>query len=107
MESKMAAKILVLFNLKDGVSVEEYENWSKTVDIPTVNGLGSIEKFEVFKTTGLLFSDDKPPYEYFETIDILDMDKFGEDAGSDTMQKVAAEFQGLTSDLVFITTEQL
>jgi len=103
----MAAKILALFNLKSGVSVEDYEAWAKSVDIPTVNGLGSIEKFEVFKTTGLLFSEDKPPYAYFETIDILDMDKFGEEAGSETMQKVAAEFQAMADDLVFITTEQL
>ena len=88
----MAAKILVLFNLKPGTSVEDYENWAKTVDIPTVNGLGSIEKFEVFKSTGLLFSDDKPPYEYFETIDILDMDKFGEEAGSEAMHDQQAPF---------------
>ncbi len=103
----MATKILALFNLKEGVSVADYENWAKTVDIPTVNGLGSIEKFEVFKTTGLLFSEDTPPYQYFETIDILDMDKFGEEAGSETMQKIAAEFQDMTEGLVFITTEQL
>lgn len=103
----MPAKILVLFNLKPGISTEDYENWAKSVDIPTVNGLGSIEKFEVFKTTGLLFSDDKPPYQYFETIDILDMDKFGQEAGSETMQKIAAEFQAMADDLVFITTEQL
>ena len=103
----MAAKILALFNLKPDVSVADYENWAKTVDIPTVNGLGSIEKFEVFRTTGLLFSEDTPPYQYFETIDILDMDKFGEEAGSETMQKIAAEFQAMADDLVFITTEQL
>lgn len=103
----MAAKILALFNLKPGTSAADYENWARTVDIPTVNGLGSIEKFEVFKTTGLLFSEDKPPYEYFETIDILDMDKFGEDAGSAAMQEIAAAFQGMVDDLVFIQTEKL
>lgn len=103
----MAAKILVLFNLKPGTSVEDYENWAKTVDIPTVNGLGSIEKFEVYKTTGLLFSEDKAPYQYFETLDILDMDKFGEEAGTAAMQDIAAAFQGMTDDLVFISTEQL
>lgn len=103
----MSAKILVLFNLKSGVSVGDYEKWAKTVDIPTVNGLGSIESFQVFKSTGLLFSEDKPPYQYFETLDILDMDKFGEEASSETMQKVAAEFQAMADDLVFITTEQL
>ena len=103
----MAVKILALFNLKPDVSVSDYENWAKTVDIPTVNGLGSIEKFEVFKTTGLLFSEDTPPYQYFETIDILDMDKFGEEAGSETMQKIAAAFQEMAADLVFMTTEKL
>jgi len=103
----MSAKILALFNLKPDVSVADYENWAKSVDIPTVNGLGSIEKFEVFKTTGLLFSDDKPPYQYFETIDILDMDQFGAEASSEAMQKVAAEFQAMVDDLVFIQTEQL
>ena len=103
----MAAKILALFNLKPDVSVADYEAWAKSVDIPTVNGLGSIEKFEVFKTTGLLFSEDTPPYQYFETLDILDMDKFGEEAGSETMQKIAAKFQAMAADLVFITTEQL
>jgi len=76
----MAAKILALFNLKEGTSVADYEAWAKTVS---------------------------PPYEYFETIDILDMDKFGTEAGSDTMQKVAAEFRDMVKDLVFITTEQL
>jgi len=103
----MATKILVLFNLKPDVSVADYENWAKIVDIPTVNGLGSIEKFEVFKTTGLLFSEDRPPYQYFETLDVLDMDKFGAEAGSETMQKVAAEFQAMAVDLAFITTEKL
>lgn len=103
----MAAKILVLFNLKPSVSVNDYETWAKTVDIPTVNGLGSIEKFEVFKTTGLLFSEDAAPYQYFETLDILDMDKFGAEAATETMQKVAAEFQAMADDLVFITTEPL
>jgi len=103
----MAAKILVLFNLKSGTSVADYEQWAKTVDIPTVNGLGSIEKFEVFKTTGLLFSEETPPYQYFETLDILDMDKFGAEAGSETMQKIAGAFQEMADNPVFITTEKL
>ena len=103
----MAEKILALFNLKPGVSVADYEAWAKSVDIPTVNGLGSIEKFEVYKATGLLFAEGKAPYEYFETIDILNMDQFAEEAGSKTMQKVASELQAMADDLVFITTKQL
>ena len=103
----MSTRILALFNLKSGVSVEDYEKWAKTVDLPTVNGLGSIEKFEVFKSTGLLGSEDKPPYAYFETIDVADMEKFGTDVATEAMQKIAAEFQALTEDLVFIMSDRL
>ncbi len=103
----MATRILALFNLKPGVSVSDYETWAKTVDIPTVNGLGSIASFDVFKSTGLLGSEEAPPYAYFETIDVNDMDQFGQDVGSETMQKVAAEFQAMTDDLVFILSEDV
>ncbi|MEM9705275.1 MAG: REDY-like protein HapK [Pseudomonadota bacterium] len=100
-------RIVALFNLKPGVSVADYENWAKTVDIPTVNGLGSITAFEVFRSTGLLGSDEKPPYAYVEVIDVADMDAFGADVGSETMQKVAGEFQTMVDDLAFITTEKV
>lgn len=103
----MTTRILALFNLKQGVSVSDYETWAKTVDIPTVNGLGSIAKFEVFRSAGLLGSDDKPPYAYFETIDVNDMDQFGKDVSTDTMQKVAGEFQAMVDDLVFILSDDV
>ena len=104
----MAQRILVLFNLKDGVTQERYEEWARTKDIPGVNSLQSIDDFSVYRNTGLLFGDGTPPYQYFETIDINDMDKFGEEASTEAMQAVAAEFQNeLTKDLVFITAEKL
>lgn len=103
----MAVKLLALFNLKPETSVADYETWASTVDIPTVNGLGSIQKFEVFKAMGLPFADGTPPYQYFETLDILDMDQFGADASSDAMQKIAADFQAMVDDLVFIQIEKM
>ena len=103
----MSTRILALFNLKPGVGVEDYENWARSVDLPTVNGLKSVEKFEVFKSVGLLGSEDKPPYAYYEIIDVGDMDGFGKEVASETMQKVAGEFQAMTDDLVFILSDRL
>ena len=103
----MATKIIALFNLKDGVSVTDYEAWAKGTDIPTVNGLKSVDSFEVFKSAGLLGADGAPPYQYIETIDVNDMDVFGAEVGAETMQKIAGEFQAMTDDLVFILTEKL
>ena len=103
----MSKRILVLFNLKDGVSRETYEDWARTRDIPNVNKMDSVDGFEIFRATGLLFSEASPPYAYVEVLDVNDMDQFGEEASSETMQAVAAEFRDLTTDLVFVDTEQL
>lgn len=103
----MASRIIALFNLKPGVTPETYEAWARRVDIPTVNGLKSIDGFEVFRSTGLLGSEASPPYAYVEIIDVADMDGFFGEIGSETMKSVAAEFQAMVADLVFITTDKL
>ena len=103
----MTTRIVALFNLKPGVSVADYEDWAKTVDIPTVNGLGSIERFEVFRAAGLLGSEASPPYAYVEIIDVADMEGFGKDVATEAMQKVAAAFQGMVDDLSFLLTERV
>ena len=103
----MTQKIVVLFNLKPDCSVEEYEAWAKAKDIPTVNGLRSVDNFEVFKSVGLIGSDQLSPYKYVEIIDVNDMDSFGGEVSTEAMQAIAAEFQAMTSDLFFILTEKI
>jgi hypothetical protein len=102
----MPSRILALFNLRPGVAVADYEHWAKTVDMPTVNALPSIENFEVFRVTGKLGSSDAAPYAYAEIIDVRDMAVFAEDVATEKMQAVAAEF-GRLADTVFLTTEPL
>lgn len=103
----MATKIVALFNLKPGISVADYEAWALATDVPTVSGLKSVDEFAVFKSVGLLGSEDKPPYAYIEIIDVNDMDGFGGEVGTEAMQKVAGEFQAMADDLVFILTDKL
>ncbi len=103
----MATKIVVLFNLKSGVEVSDYEKWARETDLPTVNSLKSVGRFEVFRSTSVLGSDTAPPYQYIEIIDVEDMEDFGGEVGTDHMQKVAGEFQGLADNPVFILTEQI
>lgn len=103
----MTTRIIALFNLKSGVSAADYEAWAKSKDIPTVNGLKSVDRFEVFKSAGLLGSDAKPPYAYIEIIDVNDMETFSGEVGTDAMQKIAGEFQAMADDLSFILTDKL
>ncbi len=99
------SRIVVLFNLKPGVTVEDYEAWARSMDLPTVNGLESIDSFTVHRVSGLLMSDDSPPYQYVEVIDVNDMDTFGAEVASETMQRVASEFQAFADAPCFLMTE--
>ncbi len=99
-------RIIAVFTLKPGVAVEDYEAWARTVDLPTVNALPSIKRFEVFKAKALLGSDAAPPYHYIETLDVDDMTEFGADVATPAMRAIAGHFQAI-ADVTFILTERL
>lgn len=100
-------RIVVLFNLKPGVDVAEYESWAAGRDAPTVRSLPSIARFDVAAMTGLLMGDGTPPYQYVEIIDVADMDQFGRDIATEAMGKIAAEFQSFADAPLFITTRKV
>jgi hypothetical protein len=100
-------RIICLFNLKPEASAQEYEDWARGTDIPGVNALGSVKNFTIHRATGLLGSDDKPPYDYIEVIDIQGMDGFVADVSDPQFQKVAAGFGRFTDNPTFILTEDL
>lgn len=99
--------IVVLFNLKAGVSPADYEAWAKSTDIPIVRKLPSIGSFDVYRTSGVLGSDAAAPYQYVEVIQVADMGQFGADVGSATMQRVAGEFQNLADNPTFMMCASL
>ena len=101
-------RIIVLFNLKEGVQLAEYEEWARTRDIPGVNALGSIDGFTVHKATGMFGAPDaSPPYQYFEIIDVNDMDAFLADISTPEFQAVAAPFRDYADSPQFVLTEDL
>jgi hypothetical protein len=100
-------RIVVLFNLKPGTDVAAYEKWARTTDIPGVRALRSVADFQVYRTTGVLGTDAKPPYSYIEVIDVADMNAFGADVGSEAVQRVAAQFQQFADNPQFILTQAL
>ena len=99
--------VLVLFNLKHGVSRTEYEDWAKTIDLPTVNDLESVDRFEVLRATGLLMGEGDPPYQYFEILRVNDMQMLGEDIASETMQQISNQFQSFADNPIFVLTDSL
>ncbi|MEM1262737.1 MAG: REDY-like protein HapK [Pseudomonadota bacterium] len=103
----MPNTVVVLFNLKPGVDVAAYEAWAKTRDLPNVRALSQCERFDVLRSVGVLGSDTPAPYEYVEIIDVTDLAAFREEAASETMQGVVAEFQKMADSPLFIVTENI
>jgi hypothetical protein len=99
-------KVVVLFNLKPGTSVADYEKFARETDLPIVNKLPSVDRFEVLKSQGLL-GGGSAPFQYIEIIDVNSMEKLGADVGTETMQKVAATFRSMADNPLFIVTESL
>lgn len=100
-------RIVVLFNLKEGVEPGEYEAWARTRDLPAVRGLESVSDFSVHAATGLLGSDETPPYAYVEVIDVDDMECFSQEVAGKDMKRIAAEFQAFAQAPAFMLTRRL
>jgi hypothetical protein len=99
-------RIVVLLNLKPGKNAADYERWALATDLPTVNALKSVDSFTLFQAVGVLGSDDAPPYDYIEVIDIADMDLFGEEVSTEAMGRIAAEFNEWSTP-TFVVTRQV
>ena len=98
-------RLIAHFNLKPGVKMAAYEAWARAKDLPTVNGLPSIRKFEVFKTKEVM-GGGPSPYKYIEIIDVRDMGQFGTDVATPVMQAIAGEFQGM-ADVQFLVMKKI
>lgn len=101
-------RIIALFNLKDGVSREDYEAWARDRDLPGVRSLVSVDDFNIYRATGVLFRENEtPPYQYVEVLDITDMEGFMSDCQGDIVSKLAPEMSAFADPVTFITTERL
>lgn len=99
--------VIVLFNLKPGTSVQDFERWAREHDLPTVNALASVDSFEMLRSKGLLIGEGKPPYEYVEIMRVPDMAAFAADLSSPDVQAGAAQFQQFADNPLFILAESV
>ena len=83
--------IVVLVNLKDGVSPDAYERWVLESYAPAVRNLSSIEDWRDYRASGLLGSDASPPYRYVVTLEIADPEQLGRDIEGKEMQRLLSE----------------
>jgi REDY-like protein HapK len=99
--------IVVLFNLKPGASVADYEAWAKEKDMPTVQSLGSVSNFRIMKMGQLLGTETPSPYQYCELIEVPDMNAFFADLGNEAVQAGAKAFNEFAENPLFIVSDDL
>lgn len=99
--------MIVLFNLNDDQTEDEFVQWMKDNDIPVVSKLSSVTEYNLAKTVGMLGGEGDPPYQYMEIIRVSDFDKLGEEAADETIRNIGAQFQQKIRDGIWLLSEQI
>ena len=87
--------MIVLVNLKEGVSPEEYERWIIESYAPAAKALPSVEDWRDYRVSGLLGSLARPPYQYVVTLEIKDPEQLRRDMASEEMKRLFSELHEL------------
>ena len=87
--------MVVLVNLKEGVSPEDYERWILESYAPAVKGLPSVADWRDYRVSGLLGSEDASPYQYVVTLEVKDPEQLGRDMAREEMQRLFSELHDL------------
>ena len=93
-------KIVNLFKLKPGISVEEYMKWSREVDQKTVRQQKGVSKFEVFVVKG---SNTNEPYQILEVMEAESFEVWQKILETDVMKNVLKQWDKLADGSSVIT----
>lgn len=99
--------LVVSFNLKQGVSEAEYEQWAKTVDLTTVRSHGSVASMRILKSRHRWKSTEAGPFRYMELIEIRDVDGFLKDTATEKQAPVSARFREIATDITAVLFDDL
>lgn len=95
--------MIVLVNLKEGVSPEEYERWILESYAPAAKALPSVEDWRDYRVDGLLGSSAPPPYQYVVILQIKDPEQLRRDMASEEMQRLFSELHELADSTQLIS----
>ncbi len=83
--------VVVLVDLREGVSPDDYERWVFKSYVPAVRDLPSVRDWRNYRVSGLLGSDGVLPYRYVVTVEVDDLEQLGRDMAGEEMQDLLSE----------------
>ena len=100
--------LFIMYTLKEGVTPEQFEQWVRTTDQPSMRSLARVESFRTYRAERMLMGDETPGVAYIEAFAIPDLDGFvAEDMGGETVQTVMGGFMGLVDAPQFIVVSEV
>ncbi len=97
--------MIVLVNLKEGVTPEEYESWLQERYVPAILDLVSVEEWRGYRVGGLGESGGEPPYGYVVSVGINDLEQLGKDMESEQVRRLLDEL-GRYAEVTQLMTER-
>ena len=96
------AKEIILYNLADHVTDEEYKEYVKNEKGPLLDSLSSVRKFELVKASG------ESPYRYVGIMHITSLEEFSQkDAPSQAFQEFMKKWQSMVKDVTMLAGEEI
>ena len=90
------AREIILYNLKDSVSDDEYLEYCNQTKGPLIRGLPSCKKFELIRIGASAKGD--IPYKYVGVAELTSLEDWKRDAASEPFQKFLAEWTAMVSE---------
>jgi hypothetical protein len=100
------AKQIILYNLAENITEEQYEAYVTSEKGPLLDSFESVKKFEVAKTTGSLSGE--IPYKYVGIMHLTSLDDFNQkDAVKQEFQEFLAKWMPMVSDFHILFCEEV
>jgi hypothetical protein len=103
---KIMAKRIILYNLKENVTDEQFKEYVQTDKGPLISSLPAVNKYELVKITGA--TADKIPYRYVGIVHVTSIEEFEEKAAkTDKYQGFLQKFGPMVSDMLMLSGEEI
>jgi hypothetical protein len=93
-------KLFLFYSLREGITAEEYREWSLTRDQPTLKGCEGISEYRVFAVED---PNGKTGYAVMEHVDVADWDTWKQVTTTGPMVSVGEDFQRLVDTDTVVT----
>jgi hypothetical protein len=100
------AKEIILYNLADNVTDEEYQDFVTNEKGPLLESLSSVKKFELVRITGAATGE--IPYKYIGIMHLNSLEEFYQkDTPSPKFQEFLKKWQPMTSGFHILSGEEI